>query len=510
MPQLPAVWRSALEAVRVRRTKLHYKPAALLVALDIIERADQATTAVTYADFNTRFAELFRSVDPSGADQAWQPFFHLSTGDQVWDLYHQGQKLTPTKPIEEASRKYVEEFANEARFKPQLTPFLGTAEGRAEIRRAIFVMLLADGDPLSSAIAALEERGLALADTRRIQHWWELRPDEIFWLEVTRRPDLGANLNAPQTNEDGKEYWSYSLIKAINEGDVVYHYDGNSEAIVARSIAMGVPWNDQVIWAARGSSARSANITPHPRPGWYRGLEGYERLPVAITLDAIREKDTEIRFLKRSLAAEAGEPLYFPFETGDKRPLRPLQGYLFKLPKDFLKLFISEPFSVAHHTIQSLSRNTLGDAYRPANELTAIAKRDPFAVDPTLVERGVRGHAVTQNLLAEHLRSVGIEPRSPTADEPDFDIAWSVKGRPFVAEVKSITIGNEEKQLRLGLGQVLRYSHQLGSAPAVVPVLVAERRPRDPTWDQLCERLGVILAWPDVFAERLTKAPLSE
>jgi hypothetical protein len=82
-----------------------------------------------------------------------------------------------------------------------------------------------------------------------------------------------------------------------------------------------------------------------------------------------------------------------------------------------------------------------------------------------------------------------------------------LNGRRFVAEVKSITPHNEEKQLRLGLGQVLRYSYQLGT-PAV-PVLVAERPPQDPGWEKLCEHLGVILVWPEVFAARLAASRLS-
>jgi hypothetical protein len=236
--QIPEVWRAALEAARTRRSKLHYKPAALLIALDMIDDADEPNTAIMYKDFDRRFADLLKPVDPKGAEQGWQPFFHLSTGDQVWDLYHHDQKLTPSKPIEDASRNYVEEFANEARFKPQLTPFLADTKGRDEIRKAVYAMLLADNDPLSSTIAAQEQRILSRADIRKTQNWWEHRPDEKFWLEVTDRPDLGANLNAPQTKEDGKEYWSYSLIKAIYEGDAVYHYDGNSEAILARSIAV--------------------------------------------------------------------------------------------------------------------------------------------------------------------------------------------------------------------------------------------------------------------------------
>ena len=74
----------------------------------------------------------------------------------------------------------------------------------------------------------------------------------------------------------------------------------------------------------------------------------------------------------------------------------------------------------------------------------------------------------------------------------------------FIAEIKSLTDQNEEKQLRLGLGQVLRYANQLG--PAASAVLVAERCPRDKSWGQLCDQLGVILIWPDVFVERLPRS----
>jgi hypothetical protein len=49
-------------------------------------------------------------------------------------------------------------------------------------------------------------------------------------------------------------------------------------------------------------------------------------------------------------------------------------------------------------------------------------------------------------------------PRSPAATDPNFDIAWEHNGAFYVAEVKSTTPENEEKQLRLVLGQVLRLS----------------------------------------------------
>jgi hypothetical protein len=339
----------------------------------------------------------------------------------------------------------------------------------------------------------------------RIHQWWATRPDEIYWLEVTRRPDIGANLKAPQLNEHGNEFWSYSLIKEVREGDLIYHYDGVSQAIVAFSTATGVVWQDQVVWAARGSSARSAHVTPHPRSGWYFGLEKFQKLTPSIPLDTIRKHVEAIRSLKASLTEEVSEPLYFPFEITGRRPIRPMQGYLFKLPKQFLQLLgiTVTAFSTVIPARAPVAGQVLGDDYRIADELVAIPERDPFAVDPSLVERGVRGHAVTQNRLADHLRSGGIEPRSPAVNEPNFDIGWRSGNKVFVAEIKSLTPQNEEKQLRLGLGQVLRYAYQLGGIGIVVPVLVVERRPNDSSWERLCEQLGVVLVWPETFSQKL-------
>jgi hypothetical protein len=137
----------------------------------------------------------------------------------------------------------------------------------------------------------------------------------------------------------------------------------------------------------------------------------------------------------------------------------------------------------------------LGAPYRqvPVTELSG--SRDPFSVDPALVERGLRGHTDTQNELASVLSNVGIEPRRGLPSGPNFDLAWQKNGTVFVAEVKSITADNEEDQLRLGLGQVLRYRQRLAALEhdRVVAVLVPERQRRDPSWRELCQDLGVVL-----------------
>jgi hypothetical protein len=137
----------------------------------------------------------------------------------------------------------------------------------------------------------------------------------------------------------------------------------------------------------------------------------------------------------------------------------------------------------------------LGAPYLQVPATKVSGSRDPFSVDPALVERGLRGHTDTQNELASVLSSEGIEPRRGLPPGPNFDLAWQKDGTVFVAEVKSITADNEEHQLRVGLGQVLRYRQRLSALghDRVVAVLVPERQPHDPSWRELCQDLGVVL-----------------
>jgi hypothetical protein len=143
-----------------------------------------------------------------------------------------------------------------------------------------------------------------------------------------------------------------------------------------------------------------------------------------------------------------------------------------------------------------------GESYRAEAEDVAAKIPDPFTVDPDVLDRGLGAHKRTQNAVASVLETAGVTPLShrPQKDPP-FDVAWRVDGTLYVGEVKSLTVANEEKQLRLGLGQVLRYAHQLrANSPVVQAVLIAEREPADPTWSDLCDSVGVHLVWGPDFA----------
>lgn len=320
------------------------------------------------------------------------------------------------------------------------------------------------------------------------------------WLEITNRPDLGANLKAPQTDEKGQPYWSYSLINDIKPGDRILHYHKDDHAIVAVSRASGAVWSDSIVWGARGSTARERESKPRVRPGWYLALEDFSRLENAITLQTLRAKEGELRRVLDAGTETSSQ--YLPFAFSEKRPLRPSQGYLTRWPNSIdavLGLPDVEPIPLGKSATQGAE---LGQAYSPADEFAAVATRDPFEVDPAVVERGVRAHATTQNALAVFLTNQGISPRSPAAGEPSYDLAWEFGDRLAIAEVKSITHDNAERQLRLGLGQVLRYRHLLARPGFTTrAVLVASERPRDDSWMSLCDHLGVVFVWPGQLAK---------
>jgi hypothetical protein len=175
---------------------------------------------------------------------------------------------------------------------------------------------------------------------------------------------------------------------------------------------------------------------------------------------------------------------------------------------DFDAVFVvaEEPgLSSAVFAGQRTASTGLGAHYRQVPVTDLSGSRDPFSVDPALVERGLRGHTDTQNALASVLSNAGIEPRRGLPAGPNFDLAWQKNGTLFVAEVKSITAENEEHQLRLGLGQVLRYRQRLAELGhgRVVAVLVPERQPRDQFWSELCQEFGVVL----LCGDELERAP---
>ena len=141
----------------------------------------------------------------------------------------------------------------------------------------------------------------------------------------------------------------------------------------------------------------------------------------------------------------------------------------------------------------------LGRGYVGANEHPELKPNAPehTGLDPDLGGRGLRAHNVTQNRLAAAVREAGYEPTDrPKPDEPQYDLAWEAGDVTWVAEVKSVTPRNEERQLRTALGQVLRYRQLLEADGRTVRAMIAaEVEPSDQSWADLCAREGIVLVW---------------
>lgn len=340
--------------------------------------------------------------------------------------------------------------------------------------------------------------------------WWNDDPQQRFWMETTGRDDLGADLHAPVLDDSGRETASYSLVRRVRDGDVVFHYEKSQSAITSWSVADGGFWEAETVWGTPRSTGPSGQpVEPYPRDGLWHGLHGPFALDEPLTLEEIRAAEDTVRQVRDAVNGVHPGSIYFPFQMrGDG--VRAAQGYLSKMPAEFVEAF-DKLASVAAQAAPPPQVPTVGPSvadlgadYTPADEEAAQPDRDPFPVDPSVVERGVRSHAKLQNALAAHAAAKGWAPKKPEQDNPRWDVLWTVDGAVWVAEVKSLTDKNEERQLRLGLGQLLRYKQGLSKEGAHVrAVLAVERKPSDPDWEALCDDLGVVLVWPEVLAERL-------
>jgi hypothetical protein len=145
----------------------------------------------------------------------------------------------------------------------------------------------------------------------------------------------------------------------------------------------------------------------------------------------------------------------------------------------------------------AVSVSPVGVPHTPSPPPSPGTTREPAITDPDLIGRGLVAHHVTVEQLAAWLRGHGIVPLLPAAGDPQFDLAWWIDEVLHVAEIKSVTTANEEHQLRLGLGQVLRYREHLRSIGLeVAGWLISERAPTDATWLSVASGVDVGLCWP--------------
>ncbi len=165
-------------------------------------------------------------------------------------------------------------------------------------------------------------------------HWWDGDDTERYWMEITNRQDLGADLHAPKLNDSGRPYWSYNLVTDVRDRDIVLHWHKEltgTPAIVGWSTAVGAPQDSSIVWQARGTAGRAHGPTG-AEPAWRMPLTDYTSLARPVDQNALRRAEPDLRRIHQQLDAQHRGPLYFPFAFSDKRAVRTAQGYLVKFP----------------------------------------------------------------------------------------------------------------------------------------------------------------------------------
>lgn len=174
-----------------------------------------------------------------------------------------------------------------------------------------------------------------------INEWWAADPSQRFWMEITDRDDVGADLFAPVVNGSGRPYWGYELITYVQPGDVVLHWHktlAGEPGIVGWSQATGAYEDTDISWQAHGTVGRASG-TLVPRPAWRMPLMNYMPLANPVLISQVRALDAPLRRAQAKLEERYSDgAIYFPFQFSDKRELRAQQTYFVKVPVDVLEI----------------------------------------------------------------------------------------------------------------------------------------------------------------------------
>jgi hypothetical protein len=170
-----------------------------------------------------------------------------------------------------------------------------------------------------------------------INEWWIDNPEERYWMEITDRENLGANLIAPTLAKGDKESFSYTLVSHVQPGDVVFHWwsrAGRVASIVGYSTVSGDSFDSEITWEARGPHSAGMRTTP----AYEAPLTDFTELESEITLEDLRAQEARLRMIYEALKLAVDGAVYFPWAFSDKRPLRTTQGYLVKMPASVVAL----------------------------------------------------------------------------------------------------------------------------------------------------------------------------
>lgn len=278
--------------------------------------------------------------------------------------------------------------------------------------------------------------------------WWEQDPSQRFWLEITNRVDLGANLLSPKAGTNGKPTPGYEAMAHVRAGDIVLHYwqqPGQEPAIVAWSEVVSEAVDSTITWVPHGKNAHKAK--PVKRVAWEVALGGMTDLSSPVTLETVRGAESQLRDIQDSLESKYGKSVYFPFSFYGGKPLRAAQAYLIKFPKELLDVFVG-----LNEVAQPGGITQAGLPPSPSN---VRQRTSGYVADPKL-RKAIELQAMEQAtafLVAEGYSVEDVSAKKPYdlhGYSNNGEIRVEVKGSSGSATTVELTIGEVNKAFEDG------------------------------------------------------------
>jgi hypothetical protein len=269
-------------------------------------------------------------------------------------------------------------------------------------------------------------------------YWWSGDSDERYWCEITSREDIGNDPMCPQTDEAGRPYWSYSLIQEIQPGDFVFHYSTREKAVVGVSVATGRPIAHRFEWTPH-STVGKRNGKLDERDAWRLPVANFTRAIAPLSLEHVIADQAWVREWLRNPKRQS--PIASPFVTYADT-MRGLQGYLTKMPSDFVRRWAQ-----LQGMVEGVTRAPFADAVTDAIDaeeaIAAVAaaskgRSQGFVMSATL-RRAIELHAVGRAVEAFSRRDYHVEKRGKP-----FDLLCSRGEEILYVEVKGTTTLGEE------------------------------------------------------------------
>jgi hypothetical protein len=328
------------------------------------------------------------------------------------------------------------------------------------------------------------------------QDWWADQAREIFWCEITDREDIGSDLKCPQTNEKGLPSWSYSLINQVLPGDIVFHYSTRQKAFVGASIAGAPLQSREIVWVPHSLSGHK-KTEGLPRPGWWLPLHTFLPFAAALPLSKFREPENQDwieRWIRQKRAQTPG-PVRLPFQLYP-RQIRGAQGYLMKMPLDFVNHW--PQFTAAAERLSITSEHLAGavDFNNPEFSNDKINIRFSPKDDSDYVafikggsQRRSRQHETLVHRVGNYLSNLGAKISNPHP----IDLLM-LEPHLVIFEMKIVDTRSPSLSIREAVGQLFEYRYYF-KLPNAYNCIVLECDPGPSLISYVENELNFGIAW---------------